>query len=70
LVAPKGTPKAIIDKLNAAANEVLKDPKLRALMLEQGNEMGGGSPEEFAALIRSEAAKWSVVVKTANIKPE
>ena len=70
LVAPKGTPKAIIDKLNAAANEVLKDPKLRALMLEQGNEMGGGTPEEFNALIKSEAAKWSVVVKVANIKPE
>jgi len=70
LVAPKGTPKAIIDKLNAAANEVLKDPHLRGLMLEQGNEIGGGTPEEFAALIKSESAKWSVVVKTANIKPE
>ena len=70
LVAPKGTPKAIIEKLNAAANEVLKDPKLRALMLEQGNEIGGGSPEEFSALIKAESAKWSVVVKTANIKPE
>ena len=70
LVAPKGTPKAIVEKLNAAANEVLKDPKLRALMLEQGNEIGGGSPEEFSALIKAESAKWSVVVKTANIKPE
>jgi len=70
LVAPKGTPKAIIEKLNAAANEVLKDPKLRALMLEQGNEIGGGSPEDFSALIKAESAKWSAVVKTANIKPE
>ncbi len=70
LVAPKGTPKAIIEKLNAAANEVLKDPKLRTLMLEQGNEIGGGSPEDFSALIKAESAKWSAVVKTANIKPE
>jgi tripartite-type tricarboxylate transporter receptor subunit TctC len=70
LIAPKGTPKAIIDKLNAAANDVLKDPKLRALMLEQGNEIGGGSPEDFSALIKAESAKWSAVVKTANIKPE
>ena len=70
LIAPKGTPKAIIDKLNAAANEALKDPQLRELMLSQGNEIGGGSPAEFAALIKSESAKWSVVVKTANIKPE
>ena len=70
LIAPKGTPKAIIDQLNAAANEALKDPVLRELMLSQGNEIGGGTPAEFAALIKSESAKWSAVVKTANIKPE
>ena len=70
LIAPKGTPKAIIDKLNAAANETLKDPQLRELMLSQGNEIGGGSPAEFASLIKAESAKWSAVVKTANIKPE
>jgi tripartite-type tricarboxylate transporter receptor subunit TctC len=70
LIAPKGTPKAIIDQLNAAANEALKDPQLRELMLSQGNEIGGGSPAEFAALIKSESAKWGAVVKTANIKPE
>ena len=70
LIAPKGTPKAIIDQLNAAANEALKDPQLRELMLSQGNEIGGGSPAEFSALIKSESAKWSAVVKTANIKPE
>ena len=70
LIAPKGTPKAIIDKLNAAANEALKDPGLRELMLSQGNEIGGGSSAEFSALIKSESIKWSAVVKTANIKPE
>jgi tripartite-type tricarboxylate transporter receptor subunit TctC len=70
LIAPNGTPKAIIDKLNAAANEALKDPQLRELMLSQGNEIGGGSPAEFAALIKAESQKWSAVVKTANIKPE
>jgi tripartite-type tricarboxylate transporter receptor subunit TctC len=70
LIAPKGTPKAIINKLNAAANEALKDPQLRELMLSQGNEIGGGNPAEFAALVKSEASKWSAVVKSANIKPE
>jgi len=70
LIAPKGTPKAIIDQLNAAANEALKDPQLRDLMLSQGNEIGGGSPAEFAALIKAETTKWGAVVKTANIKPE
>lgn len=69
-IAPAKTPKPIIDKLNAAANEALKDPQLRELMLSQGNEIGGGSPADFAALIKSEAAKWSAVVKAGNIKPE
>ena len=69
-IAPAGTPKPIIDKLNKAANEALKDPQLRELMLSQGNEIGGGTPAEFAALIKSEAAKWSAVVKAGNIKPE
>jgi tripartite-type tricarboxylate transporter receptor subunit TctC len=69
-IAPAKTPKPIIDKLNAAANEALKDPQLRELMLSQGNEIGGGTPAEFAALIKSEAAKWSAVVKAGNIKPE
>ncbi|QWD84924.1 tripartite tricarboxylate transporter substrate binding protein [Polynucleobacter asymbioticus] len=69
-IAPAGTPKPIIDKLNKAANEALKDPQLRELMLSQGNEIGGGSPADFAALIKSESAKWSAVVKAGNIKPE
>lgn len=69
-IAPAKTPKPIIDKLNAAANEALKDPQVREIMLSQGNEIGGGSPADFAALIKSEAAKWSAVVKAGNIKPE
>jgi tripartite-type tricarboxylate transporter receptor subunit TctC len=69
-IAPAGTPKRIIDTLNKAANEALKDPQLRELMLSQGNEIGGGSPADFAALIKSEAAKWSAVVRAGNIKPE
>jgi tripartite-type tricarboxylate transporter receptor subunit TctC len=69
-IAPAGTPKPIIDALNKAANEALKDPQLRELMLSQGNEIGGGTPADFAALIKSEAAKWSAVVKAGNIKPE
>ncbi len=70
LIAPKGTPKAVIDKLNAAANEALKDPQLRELMLSQGNEIGGGTPADFANLIRSESIKWGAVVRIAKIKPE
>ena len=70
LIAPKGPPKAIIDKLNAAVNQILKDPQIREFILQQGNEIGGGTPEEFAQLIKVESAKWSVVVKTAKIEPQ
>ncbi|MFM8257614.1 MAG: Bug family tripartite tricarboxylate transporter substrate binding protein [Polynucleobacter sp.] len=70
LIAPKGTPPEIIQALNAAANQALKDPQIREQMLAQGNEIGGGTPAEFVALIKSESAKWGAVVKMANIKPE
>jgi tripartite-type tricarboxylate transporter receptor subunit TctC len=70
LIAPKGTPRAIIDKLNAAANQALKTPDLRQKITSQGNEPIGGTPEEFAALIKSESQKWGAVVKKADIKPE
>jgi tripartite-type tricarboxylate transporter receptor subunit TctC len=70
LVAPKGTPKAIIHQLNAVANEALKDPQLRSLMLAQGNEIGGGTPADFIELIKAESVKWSAVVKAAHMKPE
>ncbi len=69
-IAPAGTPKPVIDILNKVANEALKDPQLRELMLSQGNEIGGGTPADFAALIKSESTKWSAVVKAGNIKPE
>jgi tripartite-type tricarboxylate transporter receptor subunit TctC len=69
LIAPKGTPKAIVDKLNAAVNQILKEPKIMEFILSQSNEVGGGSPEDFAKLIKAESTKWSAVVKIANIKP-
>lgn len=70
IIVPKGTPKAIIDKLNKAANEALRDPQIREIMMSQGNEMGGGTPEEFAALIKLESDKWSQIVKTANMRAD
>lgn len=70
VVAPKGTPANIVAILNKAANAALKDPGLRETMLAQGNEIAGGTPEDFARFIKSEAAKWGKVVKAANIEPE
>jgi tripartite-type tricarboxylate transporter receptor subunit TctC len=70
LVVPAGTPAGIIKVLNETTNKALQDPTLREQMLSQGNEIGGGTPEQFAALIKSEAARWGKLVKAANIKPE
>jgi tripartite-type tricarboxylate transporter receptor subunit TctC len=69
IVAPKGTPRPIVDKLNQAVNKVLQDAAIRRTIVEQANEVLGGSPEEFSALVRSESAKWSEVVRRGNIKP-
>jgi len=70
LVVPAGTPAAIIKVLNETTNKALQDPQLREQMLSQGNEIGGGTPEQFAALIKSEGARWGKLVKAAGIKPE
>lgn len=70
LIAPKGIPIEIIQKLNVAANQALKNPTIRDAILAQNNEVGGGTPQEFAALIKSESIKWTDVVKTAHLKPE
>ena len=70
LVGPKGMPTELVKLLNATCNKALKDPDLREKMLSQGNEIGGGTPEQFAALIRAEAPRWGKVVRDAKIEPE
>jgi len=67
LVAPAATPKPIIQLLNEVTNKALADPTIKAQMLSQGNELGGGTPEQFAAHIKTEAARWSKLVKSAGI---
>lgn len=60
-----GTPRAVIERLNVEINAILKDPAVKGALNAQGFELIGGSPEEFAALIKSESAKWApVIVKT------
>mgnify|MGYP000706357470 CR=1 FL=1 len=56
--------------LNAMGNQALQDPDLREKILSQGNELGGGTPEQFAALIKVEAPRWAKVVRDAKIEPE
>jgi tripartite-type tricarboxylate transporter receptor subunit TctC len=70
IVGPKGLPADIVATLNAAANKALQDPSLRETMLKQGNEIVGGTPEQFAALIKSETPRWAKVVRDAKVEPE
>jgi tripartite-type tricarboxylate transporter receptor subunit TctC len=70
IVGPKGLPADIVATLNAAGNKALQDPALRETMLKQGNEIVGGTPEQFAALIKSETPRWAKVVRDAKVEPE
>jgi tripartite-type tricarboxylate transporter receptor subunit TctC len=70
LLAPKGTPPEIVERLNRELNELLRTPAVRDRMIEQGFEPAGGSAEQFAAFIGSEIAKWAKVVKAAGVEPE
>jgi tripartite-type tricarboxylate transporter receptor subunit TctC len=70
LVGPAHMPPQIVKLLNEQCNKALADPDIRKQMLDQGNEIGGGTPEQFAAFIQGEAARWGRIVKTGHIRPE
>jgi tripartite-type tricarboxylate transporter receptor subunit TctC len=69
IVAPAGTPHAILAKLNASARQALVDDDTKKRFADLGMTNGGSSPEELDAYIKSEIAKWSKVIKDANIQP-
>jgi tripartite-type tricarboxylate transporter receptor subunit TctC len=70
-LAPAGTPRAVVDRLNHDITEVLEQPairqKLTAYGLEPGRRMQAGEVDSF---IRNEAARWGKVIKEARVKPE
>ena len=66
--APKKTPPEIIAKLNAAVNEVLQEPAIKARLIDLGGEPLVGPPEAFGKMIVAETEKWEKVVKAANLK--
>ncbi|MGZ5091517.1 MAG: Bug family tripartite tricarboxylate transporter substrate binding protein [Burkholderiales bacterium] len=68
LIVPAGTPKSIVVRLNAELNEALALPHLTEKLTSLGSEVAGGTPEQFAELIRKETIKWGDVVKRAGIK--
>lgn len=70
MLAPAKTPKAIIARLNAEVARIVHMPEAKAVLVHEGAEPVGNTPEEFAAVIRTETVKWAKVIKTAGIKPE
>jgi tripartite-type tricarboxylate transporter receptor subunit TctC len=70
LFAPKGTPAAIVAKLNQEVRKALETPELQKRFAELGGEIRPMSPDELAAYVRSEHDKWAKVVKTAGAKLE
>jgi len=68
LLAPAGTPRDVIARLNAEFNKALQQPELRTKLGNEGADPAGGTPEQFAALIRDEIPRWGKVVKDSGAK--
>jgi tripartite-type tricarboxylate transporter receptor subunit TctC len=68
VIAPAGLPRPILDKLNKAINAAILVPETKERFAQLGSEGGGGTPEEFAELIRRDSAKWADVVKRSGAK--
>jgi tripartite-type tricarboxylate transporter receptor subunit TctC len=70
LYAPARTPQAVIDKVNADVNRLLKQPDIAETLAKQGLQATGGTPAQLADLTKSDLDRWSAVVQAAKIKPD
>lgn len=70
MLVPAGTPQAIVQRLNAAANAAVGDAEIRNQFAPQGVELQASTPEQFAAYLRAEIARWASAVHAAGVEPE
>ena len=70
ILAPAGTPRPIVERLNSVINAALKLEDVRSRLSGAGIEIQGGTPEQFGNVIKSEVDKWGKIVKEAGIQPE
>ncbi|NBS67142.1 MAG: tripartite tricarboxylate transporter substrate binding protein, partial [Betaproteobacteria bacterium] len=70
IVAPAGTPQAVIAKLNREISAILAIDEVRARLAQGGMDVIGGSPEQLAALMRSEAQRWQPVIERLGLRPD
>ena len=68
LLAPANTPREIVARMNAEIVKALKDPAVRKPLVEGGNDVIGGTPEEFGKLFNAELVKWAQIVKSVGAK--
>ncbi|MNC90652.1 Tripartite tricarboxylate transporter family receptor [compost metagenome] len=68
ILAPRGTPPAIVKRLHEATVRALAGPELKGILAKMAVETVGSSPDEFARLIREEGAVWAKVIRAAGIK--
>ncbi|MGZ5174919.1 MAG: tripartite tricarboxylate transporter substrate-binding protein, partial [Burkholderiales bacterium] len=67
---PRGTPKAIVERINAEILRVLKEPDVEERMIVAGLDAVGNTPEAFAAFVKTDLARWAKVIREAGIQPE
>jgi tripartite-type tricarboxylate transporter receptor subunit TctC len=70
MAAPAKTPPAIVNRLHAESVKIVQSPEVKKLLLREGLESNGNTPQEFAADLKEEIAKWQKVVKAAGIRAE
>jgi tripartite-type tricarboxylate transporter receptor subunit TctC len=70
MFVPAKTPKPIIEKLNHALNNIVRDPDIREKLLQQGSEGVGGTPEALAKIVNNELPKWAKLAREANIRAD
>jgi tripartite-type tricarboxylate transporter receptor subunit TctC len=70
VIAPAGTPKDIVARLNSSIRAILETPEVRDRLLAAGLEPAPNTPEEFSELIRGEIARWAKAIKDAGIKSD
>jgi tripartite-type tricarboxylate transporter receptor subunit TctC len=70
VMAPAGTPAAIVNKLNAAIRSIVTSAEIKSVWIEQGARPISMSPDDFGRFVRDDIGKWASVIKRADIKPD
>ena len=70
VIAPAGLPRPVLDRLNRAVNMTIHDPAVKERLIQLGSEGGGGTPEDYAEIIRKDSAKWAEVIRRSGAKIE